>query len=1305
MKILKLRFENINSLKGKWEIDFEDMAFDDNALFAITGATGAGKTTILDAICLALYGETPRVKISPSQNELMSIGTAYCSSEVILQTGGKIYRAFWSQRRANQKSDGKLQAAVRELALLKSTDDNEGQILQEKASLVKAKIEKILGMTLEQFTRSVMLAQGNFAAFLQSDAEKRGEILEQITGTQIYASIGQAVFEKHKSLTAHLKELNTKLGEVKLLDTDAYELLLSEINQYNQQKTTLENDLKACSEQLREFKQYQEYIKEEKHWRDQYQKALQDVAAFANEQKKLDLAKSAQSLEPLYQKFQDLNNQQQQKTNELNALNDKLPLLKSTYQSANKIKENLQASLQENITAFDEIKPVLAKVRSLDQQLVVDIAKLDTIKQTHQDNCTTLQNTQQALANIQQTKTDTQNQLNNITEQLSTFDHNNHEKILNTLTLGQEQYQRVLSDTDEIYTQQQSAHANLIQLLNQRNQLRADFKQTKLLLEKHKLDADNLTENIVDILDIKAQYSENAWDYQSLSNYIDDIKNTHRQAQQSEQQLTAIAQLYLQHEPLNAELQDLQVQLTQNQHELKALSTELNAITASYLDAEKLYHSLVENHELHKQILHMKAHFDELSDGDPCPLCGATEHPYKSLPNYLDGTQALQAKQALDDQQVKLNDIAQQKLSLEKQHYALLTLLNNKQNNVDQLRNKSNQLMHQLNQSWATLPQYLVQDLPYDTVPNHSQFGEFHQQYQQKIVQQAQIIEQADAQLRELSQALHHQEKLQITHNTQIQSAEQLQLAIVHELQGFYQLQSKLDSHLNSADSLLKNFGALSIFKGQDLLIQLQNYLSNTSHNIQTQPHIDTQDTNAIRLLTSDDLPAIFKLDDGLSHQLADVLNQTLMTLQEQQSTIHALQNKHQELNNKLIKINTLEQNQLEQIARLEPIVKAQSNEIDTQSQAINALKQERTTLFAEQSVDAVESEYQKKITELRDELNKQTELQQQLALDQQTAISTINTVTTLLDEMMQNLEQAMAGFEQALSTSPFTSQADFLFALLDTQELETLQNRSDELNKTLHNSENYLHNIADKLSQLKQNNPDIITLSADELSAKEQTISDQLAQLNQQIGNLTNKKQQEDINRSYQADLINQIELHNENTAVWAKLDALIGSADGKKYRNFVQGLTLDLVLHHANQILGKMTDRYVLIHDGEHAKALEILVTDLYQGDAIRSSKNLSGGETFIVSLALALGLSQINSQKVQIESLFLDEGFGTLDEDALEMALNTLFELQQNGKSIGIISHVASLKERIETQIIIEKSANGASVIKGAGVSRLG
>ena len=174
------------------------------------------------------------------------------------------------------------------------------------------------------------------------------------------------------------------------------------------------------------------------------------------------------------------------------------------------------------------------------------------------------------------------------------------------------------------------------------------------------------------------------------------------------------------------------------------------------------------------------------------------------------------------------------------------------------------------------------------------------------------------------------------------------------------------------------------------------------------------------------------------------------------------------------------------------------------------------------------------------------------------------------------------------------------------------------------------------------------------------------------------------------------------QETRRWQDLHALIGAADGKKYRNYAQSLTFASVIAHANRQLAQLSDRYLLTADP--ARPLEANIIDNYQGGEIRSAKNLSGGESFIVSLALALGLAQMSGETMQVDSLFLDEGFGTLDEETLDSALETLAQLRTHGKHIGIISHVAALTERIATRITVTPQPGGTSTIRGPGCRRI-
>ena len=165
-----------------------------------------------------------------------------------------------------------------------------------------------------------------------------------------------------------------------------------------------------------------------------------------------------------------------------------------------------------------------------------------------------------------------------------------------------------------------------------------------------------------------------------------------------------------------------------------------------------------------------------------------------------------------------------------------------------------------------------------------------------------------------------------------------------------------------------------------------------------------------------------------------------------------------------------------------------------------------------------------------------------------------------------------------------------------------------------------------------------------------------------------------------------------------WSLLNSMIGSATGNDFANFAQGLTLKNLLVYANRRLEKLSDRY-LLNKPENDGAL--IVIDKYQGNSSRSVTTLSGGETFLMSLALALSLSDMASKNVSLGCLFIDEGFGTLDPETLELAMTTLETLQsESQKTVGVISHVETLKDRIDVQIQLDRNAQGLSSIKVVG-----
>lgn len=216
MKILKVRLENINSLAGRWEIDFTAPQYLDG-LFLIAGETGAGKTSILDAISLALYGRTVREQISAASNEVMTRGTGVARAEVEFESGEGRFCAMWEQRRAYGRSLGGLQS-VR--VMLK--DCESGKFIAEgtKADALD-RIKSLVGLSFEQFQRTMMLAQGKFDQFLSASESERSEILQQAAGTQIYERIGRRIFERRRAAEEAVETLETQIGETMVLSDDA----------------------------------------------------------------------------------------------------------------------------------------------------------------------------------------------------------------------------------------------------------------------------------------------------------------------------------------------------------------------------------------------------------------------------------------------------------------------------------------------------------------------------------------------------------------------------------------------------------------------------------------------------------------------------------------------------------------------------------------------------------------------------------------------------------------------------------------------------------------------------------------------------------------------------------------------------------------------------------------------------------------------------------------------------------------------------------------------------------------------------
>ncbi|RZM22796.1 MAG: hypothetical protein EOO88_28290 [Pedobacter sp.] len=264
-----------------------------------------------------------------------------------------------------------------------------------------------------------------------------------------------------------------------------------------------------------------------------------------------------------------------------------------------------------------------------------------------------------------------------------------------------------------------------------------------------------------------------------------------------------------------------------------------------------------------------------------------------------------------------------------------------------------------------------------------------------------------------------------------------------------------------------------------------------------------------------------------------------------------------------------------------------------------------------------------------------------------------------------------------------------------DSDWIETERNALRAIDDAITRAQSVLQERSTQLQQHEQQR--LSERSAEALHELLSTVKANLQQQVEQKNEIGFQLQQDLTNKQKIGDLLGIIETQGLIAENWAKLNDIIGSADGKKFRLIAQEYTLDVLLSYANVHLGMLSNRY-LLQRIPHTLGLQVIDQDM--GDEVRTVFSLSGGESFLASLALALGLASLSSRRMQVESLFIDEGFGSLDPATLNTAMDALERLHNQGRKVGVISHVQEMTERVPVQIKVSKQQSGRSKVEVAG-----
>lgn len=1239
MRILTLRLKNLNALKGEWKIDFTQSPFIDNGLFAITGPTGAGKTTLLDAICLALYHQTPRLgPISTSNNDIMTRGTAECLAEVEFDIKGKAYRAFWSMRRARGKVDGNLQSAEVELAEVES-----GKILAYQVRPKSEEIEKLTGLNFARFTKSMMLSQGDFAAFLNANEADRAELLEELTGTEIYGQISQAVHQQFSDAKQKKKEFAIKLEGVTLLSDEQIAQLEEEQAQTKSQVAVSNQTLV----QLQKQQQWQQAFNANEQTIKEASEAQQTANNAINEaRQELDLLTQSEPAEKLRLPFLQKNGLQQDVTRYKERLDGKaaqLPDLKTQKAQLSLEVMNAEQALVLTKQQSSELeKRINEQVVPLDNQ----IAQLTTEQQKANENAARLRQSINALTlkrtEIENASADNKTKLGELETYLrehqslsgiaefisgwsETARHIEHDKKqLETLTQSVNNHRQALSSLDDAIAKTNESLSALTQTFDDKNaQVAKCEKALQAALSDKPSDTNSANATSKASLQQERDTKLHHWDNVLQIGHI-------------QQQYLALEQEKV---SLGAQKEDLAKKLAQQQSDRQALVDAYKQTRSNLKDIEALI-------ALDAEVAHLRA---QLKSGEPCPVCGANEHTTSSV--VIDVPETIQKRDSLKQQ---LDDIEQQgaraKESVTKTEFTLAQV--NKQ--LEQASGQRDTLL----EKWQQISSVLSADIP--------SFEKVDINTSQSV---AQFTEQFKTRLDDISAQLTRLEECEQALNAALQAKNEAQQLLQAK-------QSELAVSLQQRETLEKQFTERSA--------ELENKTKGVNDGILALRETMTAHGADIHNLAI----------DGIATWLNEKA-EALKTYKHNHQLHAKLKDELQGVSSALLVVSR-------DIESAENQLKDVSEELVQLDNSLKALRDSRKTVFPEGDIaetrnkaSAGQEMAERNVSECKSRLQ-QTD----------TILSRLEAEIAQLNEQLREKEQALTEatehFSRQLASSPFDDEQAFSNALLDEDTRNTLLELQKRLAQQKQQADLKLENslatqqslkahanAAQWQSELEEHGAQWLDTKITQQAQQRDTLLSSLGQIEQQLSanNQARERQQQLV------DEMAAFEAYYDDITY---LHSLIGSASGDKFRRFAQGLTLDNLVQLANQQLDKLHGRYQLIRKENEGLGLSVL--DTWQGDVVRDTKTLSGGESFLVSLALALALSDLVSHKTSIDSLFLDEGFGTLDAETLDVALDALDNLNASGKMIGVISHIEAMKERIPTQLkVIKRNGVGLSALE--------
>ncbi len=1247
MRILAIRGENLASLGQPFTLDFETEPLVGTGLFAITGDTGSGKSTILDALCLALYGRYPRFAeqqsdTSPDPGGKVRIldgstilrrgaGKGHAEAD-FLGNDGQRYRARWDARRSRDKADGPIQEAKRTLLAIHS--GNLVKVATSKTEVQEAVYART-GLTFEQFCRTALLAQGEFDSFLLAPERERGDLLEKITGTEIYGRISQRVREGTKALEAEVVELERQLTGLGLLAPSERDRLEADLTAVRAQLTARSVEAEVLQGRLGRLDALLAALRRLADAEHTMRAAQQEEGAASHLRAELAELDAVETLRGTWMRAAASRSALPNAVRNLATAQGETQLADADVMRATDELSYLQTRHEEVELEFKEWGPLWDEAAALDAQ----------ISSAHEEvrgaTSTTLQLKRRAetlgleLVQLQQKSLQLTSDLSTAESELASRAHQS------PLADRLQEVEELLSRHEAASLAVGDAEQRAIAAQGKATDLHAVFDRRKKELEKANVLIEQQTTETAVLREELAQRDQPALEQEvELQGVLEqELGAALRAAVQHTADTTKVAEALQEIDSSN----DFAAQATVRAAEATAQASRHQR----QLDELSPLVGLAED-SLDQRTVALRS---RMLIGVACPVCGAEEHPYLT-PGREDSltTLAAELRERRDDLRAQLqssHDEARQATT------EIATAQAKASQAEKQKTNKSQEVVN-LEEAYSATAARL------QALTGRFALGSPPEKLDARSEAKLRELHQACRELREESRSrLRQLRSLRAELDTKDQERHRTDLTIV-----------KLQGKLRLSEEAAKQ----ALYRANEAENGADRHRTDLRHvEEQLNPLLDMAAITLERL-RNDGVAAVQEIRRAATAVLSARQQYATLSLRSHELA-PALQSKLDA--------------HAEALHNHGKAASAEANRKDV----LRSVQAERLPLLGGEPT----AEHRTRINKAR--------------VAAQEALNAGYKTDVLAKQKQASAHAAATQARQQLEAAQAENDSAAAEYIARCESIGSIPERADAL---LTGSTALADGLRSRLGQLNQlvqaaeaawtaRRQDVETLSAETSSSDDrEALASELtslreveASLNQTLGQRTADLSRDTLLRQNALALELNLQAKQNQLTAWQEVDMAIGSPTGDRFRLFAQSLTLEELIVLANEHLDTFSKRYHLARSS--AAELALHITDRDMGDEERPTRSLSGGERFLVSLSLALALSGLEGRDSLVDTLFIDEGFGSLDGETLDIATTALESLHSRGRKVGVITHVAAMIDTISVQIKVEKLGGGSSVVR--------